>query len=96
MSHVDVNIKAKDDQDHKTQLAAYVDREEATFRSAKMNLVAKQLISPAEASDDAVLPGLLLVISDSRSEKVFPLQEMQFRSPKVKWETDHLASSTSS
>jgi hypothetical protein len=71
-------------------MAAYVDREEATFRSVKMNLVAKQLISPAEASDDGVLPGLLLVIGDSRSAKVFPLQEMQFRNPKVKWETEHL------
>lgn len=89
-SHVDVNIKVKNDQDYKTQLAVYVDREEATFRSVKMNLTAKQLLSPAEASDDAVLPSLLLVISDSRSSKAFPLEEMQFRSPRVKWEVEHL------
>lgn len=42
-SPVDVNIKAKDDQDYKTQLAASVDRQEATFRLVKTNLVAKQL-----------------------------------------------------
>lgn len=89
-SHIDVNIKVKNDQDYKTQLAAYVDREEAIFRTVKMNLTAKQLLSPAEASDDAVLPNLLLVISDSRSAKVFPLEEVQFRNPKVKWETEHL------
>jgi hypothetical protein len=34
-SHVDVNIKAKDDQDYKTQLAAYVDRQEAMFRTVE-------------------------------------------------------------
>jgi hypothetical protein len=89
-SHIDVNIKAKNDQDYKTQLAAYVDREEATFRSVKMNLTAKQLLSPAEASDDTVLPSLLLVITDSRSEKVFPLQEVHFRAPKVRWEIAHV------
>jgi hypothetical protein len=36
------------------------------------------------------LPSLLLVISDSRSAKVFPLEEVQFRSPKVKLEAEHL------
>lgn len=89
-SHVDVNLKVKNDQDYKTQLAAYVDREEAKFRTVKVNLTAKQLLSPAEASDDTVLPSLLLVISDSRSAKVFPLEEVHFRSPKVKWEAERL------
>ncbi len=87
-SYVDVNIKVRKDQDYKTQLAAYVDREEATFRSVKVSLTAKQLLSPAEASDDAVLPGLLLVISDIRSSRAFPLEEMHLRSPKVKLEAE--------
>ena len=55
-SHVDGTLKIKNDQDYKTQLSAYVDGEEAKFRTVKMNLLAKKLISSTEASDDAVLP----------------------------------------
>jgi hypothetical protein len=89
-SHVDVNLKVTNDQDYKTQLAAYVDREEAKFHKVKRDLAAKQLISPTEASDDAVLPSLLIVINDNRSAKVFPLEEVLFRSTKVKCEAEHL------
>ncbi len=72
-SDVDVNLRVKNEQEYKAQLTPYVDREEAKFRAVKRELLAKQLLSPDEAADDAVLPSLLLVVRDDRSAKDFPL-----------------------
>ena len=80
----DVNLKVTVAQQYRGQLATYVDREEAIFRSIKAQMLSKQLISPVEANDDAVVPSLLLVISDTRSVKEWALEALQFRFPKVK------------
>jgi hypothetical protein len=90
LSHVNVNLKVKNDRDYKTQLAAYVDSEEAKFLEVKRDLTAKRLLSPNEAIDDAFLPSPLIEINDGRSAKVFPLGEVLFRSPKVKCEAEYL------
>jgi hypothetical protein len=79
-----VNLKVVNAQDYQRSIGEYVDKEESAFQQLKAQLADKQLLSPAEAAEDAVLPSLVLLVSDYRSTKTFPLPQFQFRLPNVR------------